>query len=203
MAAKRFIFLAIIAAAALGGCASMSPEECMTADWRTIGFEDGARGKTAESIGRHRKACAKAGVTANQARYEEGRQTGLREFCQPAKGYDVGLRGDAYQGVCPSDLEDEFLRAYEEGRYLHGLEQAVRDVEQSLGRVDRELAQGREDLTDGESQLIDGRGSREERAAIVDDNRALAERIGQLEIERDGLLIELGERRAVLRDYGR
>ncbi len=159
MAAIRLAFVTLISAAVLGGCASMSADECITADWRTIGFEDGARGKTADSIGRHRKACAKAGVTADQSRYEEGRQAGLRDFCQPAKGYDVGHRGDAYQGVCPSDLEDEFLRAYEEGRYLHGLEQAVRDVEQSLGRVDRNLKDTRDDLVAGEKQLIDGGGS--------------------------------------------
>ena len=203
MAAIRLAFVTLISAAVLGGCASMSADECITADWRTIGFEDGARGKTADSIGRHRKACAKAGVTADQSRYEEGRQAGLRDFCQPAKGYDVGHRGDAYQGVCPSDLEDEFLRAYEEGRYLHGLEQAVRDVEQSLGRVDRNLKDTRDDLVAGEKQLIDGGGSRDERATIVDDNRELAERVGQLEIERDALLIELGERREQLRNYVR
>lgn len=203
MLVLRSAFVILFSSVVLAGCASMSKQECITADWRTIGFEDGARGMTAASIGRHRKACAKAGITADQSRYEQGRQAGLLEYCQPAKGYDVGRSGDSYQGVCPGDLEDAFLSSYEEGRYLHGLEQAVRDVEQSLGRVDRELESARDDLKESESQLIEGGGSREARADMVDDNRELAERIGQLEIERDALLIELGDRRAQLRDYVR
>ncbi len=136
MTRSRFVPLGLVFVWALGGCASMSAEECVTADWRTIGLEDGARGRTADSIGRHRKACAKAGVTADQTNYEAGRQAGLREFCQPSRGYDVGHRGETYQGVCPSDLEDAFLRAYEDGRYLHELEQGVKQVEQRLGGLD-------------------------------------------------------------------
>ncbi|MFK8014489.1 MAG: DUF2799 domain-containing protein [Gammaproteobacteria bacterium] len=196
-----FLLLTISSALALSGCASMSAEECHTADWRTIGFEDGAQGRTADSIRRHRKACAKAGVTADQAAYENGRQSGLRSFCQPGRGYDLGRNGGRYQGVCPADLEATFLQAYEEGRYLYDLEQAVREVENQIQATDRDLATRRDDLAAGERELIDGVGDRSTRSALVDNNRELAQTIAQLELEREQLLIELGVRRAALADY--
>lgn len=193
--------VAVVSALALSGCASMSAEECVTADWRTIGFEDGARGMTPDSIARHRKACAKAGVTADQAAYERGRQDGLGEFCRPQRGYDFGRAGGHYAGVCPRDLEDEFVLAYEDGRRYYDLEQGVRSTERELGRIDSELQSARDDLASGEAQLIDGGGSVEERSRIVTDNRELAQRIGELENARAALLVELGERREALRHY--
>jgi hypothetical protein len=38
-------FFATILLFALGGCAGMDAEECRTADWRAIGYEDGVQGE--------------------------------------------------------------------------------------------------------------------------------------------------------------
>ena len=69
----------LAAVGVVSGCSTMSADECVTADWRTIGYEDGAKGREASAISRHRKACAKHGVTANFDAYEEGRHEGLRD----------------------------------------------------------------------------------------------------------------------------
>lgn len=53
--------------------------------------------------------------------YERGRETGLREFCRPASGFKFGAGGSRYAGVCPADLEDEFLDAYASGHHLYEL----------------------------------------------------------------------------------
>ena len=37
------------------GCATMGKDECLSADWRTIGFEDGAGGYPASRIGQYRQ----------------------------------------------------------------------------------------------------------------------------------------------------
>ena len=37
--------------ATVTGCASLDKHECLNADWRTLGFQDGARGKVADVIG--------------------------------------------------------------------------------------------------------------------------------------------------------
>ena len=74
----------VLAAAVLGlgGCASMSADECATSNWSAVGYEDGSRGYTTERFGAHRKACAKHGVTADFQAYQQGREQGLVEFCQ-------------------------------------------------------------------------------------------------------------------------
>ena len=39
----RWMLLAVLLTA-LGGCAGMGADECRTADWRAIGYEDGVQG---------------------------------------------------------------------------------------------------------------------------------------------------------------
>ena len=59
--------------ALLQGCASMSENECLNADWRLIGQDDGQSGKPRSILGAYRKDCAQYGGTPNQHEYEEGR----------------------------------------------------------------------------------------------------------------------------------
>ena len=106
MSTSRPVFL-MLALVALGGCASLSEEECALSDWHTIGFEDGSRGYPAERIGDHRKACAKHGYVPDFAAWEAGRNEGLALYCQPARGFNLGSAGGQYQGVCPVDLEPQ------------------------------------------------------------------------------------------------
>ncbi len=191
----------VVAFGALAGCASMSAEECMTADWYTIGYEDGARGQTADAIGRHRKACAKSGITADFRSYEEGRSQGVRQYCKPNKGYDLGRRGNAYNGVCPADLEDEFLIAYNEGRELFALENDVRTIERDLRRVENQIADAEDDLKGIEKQLISPDANTEDRVRLLGDAKDLAGEIGELENHRDHLIYELGASKERLQEY--
>src|SRR5215475_10016900 len=93
----------------LGGCASMSKDECLTVDWRTVGYEDGVAGFPGDRIAEHRKDCAKYGGSTSLELYQQGRAQGLQEYCQPANGYNIGVRGGGYAGVCPANLEPAFL----------------------------------------------------------------------------------------------
>ena len=52
-------------------CATLNKDECLTADWYQIGYEDGAKGYPLSRIGKHRKACAKHGVTPDMPPYEQ------------------------------------------------------------------------------------------------------------------------------------
>ncbi len=99
---KLGIALAGLLALSLSGCASMSGDECMTSDWSAIGYEDGSRGYTTDRMSKHRKACAKHGVTPDFTAYQSGRDQGLVEYCQPSRGFNVGSNGGSYQGVCNS-----------------------------------------------------------------------------------------------------
>ncbi len=176
----------------VSGCSTMSADECVTADWRTIGYEDGAKGREASAISRHRKACAKHGVTANFDAYEEGRREGLREFCRPANGYRIGRKGATYDGVCPHDMEDEFLAAYEDGYEHFRLEADVQNIERDIRRVDRYLDQAREDLEILETDLVADGVNSAERSRLLDETKHVTRIIIDLEHERDDLIYELG-----------
>lgn len=102
----------------LSACATMDRDECLTVDWRTVGFEDGVAGHSGDRIGQHRKACAEYGVTPDLTAYQAGRDEGLHEYCVPANGFRLGSQGGSYGGVCPTDVEVGFIDAYQSGRQL-------------------------------------------------------------------------------------
>jgi hypothetical protein len=196
---KVGLLLAVLGLVA--GCSTMSADECVTADWRTIGYEDGAAGREASAISRHRKACAKHGVTANFDAYEEGRLEGLHEFCRPANGYQIGRKGAAYNGVCPVEMEDEFVAAYDDGYEHFRLEKDVQNTQRDLRRVDKDLKQAYEDLKHLEAELIADGIDSTERSRLLDETKTVTRFIGDLENERDDLIYELGVREERLARY--
>jgi hypothetical protein len=141
--------LIISAFALLAGCASgMTKSECLVADWRAIGYEDGAAGREVGAVTPRRSACAKkAQVGVDMDAYLEGRAAGLAEFCRPASGYDWGARGGRYAGQCEGRNERLFVAAYEKGARLYGLVverdaagNALAAAERRLAEVDRAIA---------------------------------------------------------------
>ena len=62
----------------LQGCATtMNENECVHVDWRTVGYEDGARGEHAHRLVLHRNACAELSVTPDLEAYQAGLREGL------------------------------------------------------------------------------------------------------------------------------
>ena len=132
----------------IGGCSTgLGKEECLVADWRTIGYEDGLRGQPADRISAHRVACAKYQVTPNLAAYSDGRERGLVEYCQPRNGFRVGLTGASYANVCPSMSEAAFIDGYRWGRQIHdaraelsSTQSRLRGAREALVRTDSAMA---------------------------------------------------------------
>jgi predicted small secreted protein len=123
----------LLAAALLAGCATgMGKDQCVTADWRTIGYEDGLHGLPPDRIGAHRVACAKHQVTPNLAAYTEGRERGLREYCQPKNGFSVGLHGGGYANVCSGPTEPAFVDGYRWGRQIFDARTELRNTQAKL-----------------------------------------------------------------------
>ena len=135
-------FAALVTAALLAGCATgMSKDECAVADWQTIGYEDGLRGFPAERIGAHRVACARHQVAPNLAAYTQGRERGLREYCQPKNGFRVGLHGSGYASVCSGATEPDFVEAYQWGRQIHDARAELRTTRARLRNASDGVAQ--------------------------------------------------------------
>ena len=193
--------LLVLLVAGLGGCASMSSEECMTSDWAAIGYEDGARGYTTQRITDRRKACAKHGVTLDFAAYQEGREQGLVEYCQPGRGFSVGSSGSRYNGVCSVALEPDFLEAYNAGYHLYTLRSNVNRATSAINAKENEIDRIKEDMRLKEAALISDETTTEERVLLLVDLKDLSERTGQLEAEIQDLYEQRAFSQAELDSY--
>ena len=167
----------------LSGCASMDKDECLTVDWRTIGYEDGAAGYRGDRIAQHRKACAKHGVSPDLSAYQSGRDQGLREYCRPQNGFRLGANGGDYSGFCPAELDGAFANAYQSGRQLYTLESRVANAAHAIDSKRRSLNAAEEDIVKKSALAISSSATGEERALAVVDLKQLAERVGRLKSE--------------------
>ena len=173
----------VIVLGSLSGCATMSGDECMTSDWSAIGYEDGARGYTTDRFGQHRKACAKHGITPDFSAYQNGRDQGLVEFCQPYRGFKVGSGGGSYGGVCNVNMEADFLDAYNAGYHLYTLRSNVNRAASAIASKENELDRIEEKLIRNGAAIIADGASMEDRALLLVEMKNLAERTGRLQSE--------------------
>jgi hypothetical protein len=209
MNTKLEVFGAALTILVLSGCASMSSEECVATDWSAVGYEDGARGYTTEAFSKHRKACAKHGVTANFGAYQNGREQGLVEYCQPGRGFNVGVSGGRYHGVCDVDLEADFIDAYNAGYQLYTLRANVNRASSSISAKERKLEAVHEEIRAKEAALISSETTTEQRILLLTDLKDLSERTGRLEAEIQELYeirarhqAELEHYQVAVADYG-
>lgn len=193
--------LILAAVAALAGCNSMSERECLSTDWRTVGYEDGVNGYSGDRIGRYRNACSEHGVTPDLGLYQSGREDGLREFCKPANGFRVGARGAGYSGVCPGDLDQSFVDAYQSGRQLYVLRSRVGSAQSELYSMRAELDQIDRDLVSVGAKIVDPTLTKEERAQLVVDTKHMAERKGEIKARIPQVEGELALYQRELDDY--
>jgi hypothetical protein len=170
---KRVSTLVAFAVFASGCASGLSKDECNTADWRTIGYEDGVQGRSEAQISRHRKACARHGVGLNFEAYRSGWDEGVRRYCQPGNGYHRGRRGKPYSGVCPAQLEAGFLQAYREGRELYDLEAGVQRTTRKLNYKRNRLADIEVEMRDTGIELVTAGATTEQRVILLDELRKL------------------------------
>ncbi len=187
----------------LGGCATMSEEECLVADWHGIGFEDGAAGQPVAQLGRRREACAEHGVQPDTSAYRAGRNEGLEHYCTEMRGFRLGRAGGNYNGVCPADLEGLFLHAYEAGREIYVARSAVNSVAGAIGDRAEEREHILDDITGMSARLISDEATREERITLLADIARLKERHTELGIEIEDLEHELALREAEYQEVQR
>lgn len=112
----------------------MNKDECLSADWRNVGYEDGLRGDARTRLGDHRKACAEYRVTPDGDAYYRGYDQGIRGYCTPQKGRELGEQGMYYHQVCPPDLEPAFVAQFEYGKALY---QSRQDMEATKREIEK------------------------------------------------------------------
>jgi hypothetical protein len=144
-------------------CATMSPDQCATADWRQVGYNDGAEGRATERFADHAKACAKAGFAADQNLYMTGRADGLRLYCRPERGFSLGRSGSSFTPVCPPGTDAAFRIAYEDGRRFWSADYARQNAENALNNLRNERDRTERHIDDNERALINAKSDEERR----------------------------------------
>jgi hypothetical protein len=200
MFAVRVLSLILIVSS-LAACTGMSEQACLATDWRTVGFEDGTSGRPVGTISNHRQACARHGIAPDLATYRAGHADGVEVYCRPTRGFDVGRRGQRYQGVCPVDLEIDFLSAYNAGRHLYELESAVRRIDNQIASNQRAQTGIRNEMTDIAASIASSESTAEERVRFVARAAELGQRYAEISAETDALQHERVLRSLELEDY--
>ena len=166
-------WLLLLTLAALGGCASMDKSQCLTADWRTVGFEDGANGKAETAIGTYRQDCADHGVAPDLNAYRLGHREGSAVFCTSSNGFNVGKRGGSYQHSCAPALEADFLAGYRDGQTLYDLQRALSQANAAVDKQQRLITRMEEDIVVKTELLVEDGLVKEERIALLNDIETL------------------------------
>lgn len=180
------IKLSILLLAFMGlyGCVSMSAEECLTADWYTIGYEDGIHGLSTSNISNRRKACAKHGVSPDLEQYTAGHAKGVPLFCIARNGFSRGSRGSQYPAICPANVFPEFNKAYNIGLRAHEIQKQINRLLEDYNHIDNELADLQHRIEDNEDQIVaDGTEPRTRRDLIAKNK--------ELELIGNGLNVDL------------
>lgn len=173
---KKGLAVAILLASLallLQGCATLSGNECETADWWLIGQEDASEGRSLAHLREHQESCAEHGVTPDRDAYAKGHRSGLAVYCTRFTGYKVGRSGRPYHGICGGSLAEEFEPGLRRGRMVHALETEAWDIKQKrkglrekIGRLEHERKTLQEKLAADES--------------IPQDREGMAEKIKEL-----------------------
>jgi hypothetical protein len=135
----------IAAAMALSTCATLDEEECLTADWSQLGQADGAAGQPSSHIERHREACAKHGLPVNDQQWHAGWQIGIRLYCTPQNGLQVGRDGRSYANSCPADMAAEFSHAYQVGQRVFEARRELNEARSKLDEVLRDMRDAKDE----------------------------------------------------------
>ena len=196
----RWITLTAVCLLSLSACATLDQSECQQANWRAIGFEDGSKGELPSRIGRHRKACAKHGVTPDLAAYQDGHRQGLEQFCTEPNGFRYGKSGRAYNGVCPAELDPPFLAGYRKGKELHTAKQHLSQAESTLASHQRDLERIDKKIAKTEQQLISSATSEVQRKTLLTQLKDLQHQQIDLESEIPFLQQTVDDKKALYND---
>ncbi len=123
----------------LSGCASLSREQCQTGDWYGIGMSDGLNGQPVSRLGQHMRACADYGIVIERQRYLDGHSQGMRNYCRIENAFELGLRGQRYQGGCSPGIDAFFDHANRTAYDVYRLRQELNSIAYQRDRKEDKL----------------------------------------------------------------
>lgn len=151
----------------LGACAIMSKQDCLSADWRDVGYDVGFTGEKeiATAYNRRAEACAKHGTKASWPAFKIGHAEGIEQYCQVDNGLVLGLRGHSRairENTCPERDHPGFGRAFADGYRLYELNNLVYSSAHELERLENQIHRLRHKRADLKRLIKSGELSDEE-----------------------------------------
>ena len=122
----------LVGCAMLAGCATMSPEECLQANWEEIGYNDAIEGHPVSRSLAHREACAEAGVSVDFKMYRHDYSLGLPYYCTRETGFESADHGGEYAAQCANDHFPEYASGYNEGLDVFALKRELRELDERI-----------------------------------------------------------------------
>lgn len=129
---NKHILIFLLSLAFLAGCSGMRQIDCEAADWAAVGYEDGSSGTPASEIGGYQEACSNQGSIMDLTAYNSGHEEGVREYCKPENGFELGQNGAEYTLDCPADLSVAFLQEYIEGSRFYPYYRNINEREMTI-----------------------------------------------------------------------
>jgi hypothetical protein len=122
----------------MASCATISKDSCRNDSWYDVGFRGAMDNHDrADHISDVDKICGKLGIAVDFSQYEQGFAAGTERFCEPDNGYQWGLKGRGYNGVCANS---EFSAAYTDGYRIYQVEQRRSAIQSRLSTIRDRLA---------------------------------------------------------------
>jgi hypothetical protein len=134
----KFLVLATLTLLVMSGCATMNEQECLTADWESVGYADGRVAREAARLGKHRAACIEHGITADRDAYARGYDKGIRTFCSEDMAFAFGTGGKPVPALCPAELMPALKIANEMGMEKY---QQKKTLDRNINAVNAEIAE--------------------------------------------------------------
>lgn len=123
----------------LSACATLNEKECRSADWTQLGIADGQNGRPANRLDNHRSACEEYGIRPDAGQYLAGRETGLKQYCQPDNAFRLGMNGESYTGACPAEVDVAFRRNNDAALAVFRSKKQLENINGQLSAKEREL----------------------------------------------------------------
>jgi hypothetical protein len=194
-----YLFTAMLAMVLLNGCATLDENECRSADWRLIGYEDGAAGRSPLRISEHREACAEVGVTPDLDVYRQGHAEGLQHYCRPATAFALGKRGRSFPQLCSGDGDSGLRQAYRDGKRVRALSQSVQQAQNQLNEHRDALKQVQQTMASHQAEIISRGTQPHRRKQLLAELVELSKEEERLPEEIEVLESELQARKRLLR----
>ncbi|WP_102796156.1 DUF2799 domain-containing protein [Bowmanella denitrificans] len=173
----------LLAISLLSGCASISKEECMVADWYAMGLTDGSRGKALSEFRDYQADCARHQLSSDFGQYQAGHKKGVVQYCVYPNGVTLGRSGNSFNPLCEDAGFADFQQGYFLGQQLNQAEDRLANLKRDQQQVEDKQQSLEKELADNKDRIVDDTSSKAEREELLRDNDRLRRELRRLAAE--------------------